>query len=671
MPFHTIKTDIKNHFEPVFNYATVGIVVTNASGKIITANPFALNEFGYAEADLTGQQVEILIPARYHTKHSTYHKDFIAQPQTRFMGTEKDLYAVKKDGTEVPVEISLSNYEYDGNKYVIAFITNISVRKRSELQIKKLNEELELKVKQRTQELSTTLEELKLVQAFQKAILDNAGAMIIVTDEKGIIKHFNPEACINIGYSEQEVVNKKTTVIFHDKKELEAKKEELKKEFNIHIDDSFQVLVEKARRGIHTEENYTYIKKNGESFPVSLTITSTRNEKGAIVGFMGVSLDISERIKAETELKDVKELFLQLLKNYPDGAISIIDKQYNFVYTGGDLHSRLNTDVKDLIGKRIYPKFAEPLRKIIIDILENVFKTKKSFFDFEFPYPIAGNFYMMDAFPLIEEDGSVNKVGAVIQNISVLKKTEEDLLNALEKEKDLSELKSRFVTMASHEFRTPLSTVLSSAYLIEKYTAEEDQPKRLRHLQRIVSSVSMLTDTLNDFLSVGRIEEGKIQVRLSEFNIKEMIISFVNEIKNTLKKNQKIKYNHKGNATVRLDVSLLKHIIMNLVSNASKFSPEDSDIKIKTIYKNGCLILSVKDKGIGISKEDQVHLMDRFFRGSNAGNIQGTGLGLHIIAKYAELMEGAVEYKSELENGTEFIITFKNQPGQHEENITD
>ena len=97
---------------------------------------------------------------------------------------------------------------------------------------------------------------------------------------------------------------------------------------------------------------------------------------------------------------------------------------------------------------------------------------------------------------------------------------------------------------------------------------------------------------------------------------------------------------------------------MNLVSNASKFSPEKSPIEIKTINQNQHLILSVKDHGIGISKEDQKHLMERFFRGANAGNIQGTGLGLHIVSKYAELMNGTVECKSELEKGTEFIITF-------------
>lgn len=232
------------------------------------------------------------------------------------------------------------------------------------------------------------------------------------------------------------------------------------------------------------------------------------------------------------------------------------------------------------------------------------------------------------------------------------------LSQALEKEKDLNELKSRFVSMASHEFRTPLSTILSSAYLVSKYTSGEDQPKRDKHIQRIVSSVNTLTDILNDFLSVGKIEEGKIQVRYSEFNIREFIKNMVAEVQPIFKRGQKLNYEHVGVEDVILDATFLKHIVMNLLSNAVKFSPENSPINIKTEHGEGNMMLSVKDSGIGISAEDQEHLFERFFRGANVTNIQGTGLGLHIVAKYVELMNGHVEVRSTLGEGTEFIITF-------------
>jgi len=527
-------------FEALFNHASMGIVIADNKGAIQSVNPFALNLFGYSIEEIIGKPVEVLIPHRYHHKHIHHRTEYTHHPNNRPMGVGMDLFAVKKDGTEFPVEVSLGNYTNNGEVNAIAFISDISVRKRSEAQIEKLNNELEATIEQRTKDLKETLRQLEMsrdklegIQAYQKALLDNAGVMIIATDEKGIIKLFNPEAVLITGYNASEVINKHTLLLLHDKTDIGRKRKELDNEFGITAKDDFDVLVEKSRRNIHEEREYTYIMKNGTSFPVSLTVTAIRDNAGEITGFMGIAVEISER-----------------------------------------------------------------------------------------------------------------------------KKAEEDLHKALEKEKELGELKSRFVSMASHEFRTPLSTVLSSTYLIEKYTSTDDQAKREKHLQRIASSVNMLTDILNDFLSLGRIEEGKIQVRPARFNIEEWITAITDEIKNTLKKEQKIRYRHEGEPDVLLDASLLKHIIMNLVSNAGKFSPEASPVEIKTICRDQFITLSVKDHGIGISKEDQKHLMERFFRGANAGNIQGTGLGLHIVSKYAELMNGTVECKSELENGTEFIITF-------------
>ena len=169
----------------------------------------------------------------------------------------------------------------------------------------------------------------------------------------------------------------------------------------------------------------------------------------------------------------------------------------------------------------------------------------------------------------------------------------------------------------------------------------------------------MLSDILNDFLSVGKIEEGKIIVKPSELNIKEHIGAIINELTNNKKAGQNIVYSHKGTVTTVLDQGILKHIIMNLLSNAIKFSPENSIIHILSERKDHELLLSIKDKGIGISKEDRKHLFERFFRGGNVTNIQGTGLGLHIVAKYAELMNGAIECKSEIGKGTQFILKFK------------
>jgi PAS domain S-box-containing protein len=235
----------------------------------------------------------------------------------------------------------------------------------------------------------------------------------------------------------------------------------------------------------------------------------------------------------------------------------------------------------------------------------------------------------------------------------------QSLREALDREKELGELKTRFVSMASHEFRTPLSTILSSAYLISKYETDEDIAKREKHIQRIVTSVNMLTDILNDFLSLGKIEEGRIQVRPEAIDLLPWMKESISELEQTLKLGQTITHTHKGSTgEAVIDPSLLKHIVQNLISNASKFSPPDTTIEVMTQLMDHRLILSVKDEGMGISAEDQKHLFERFFRGTNAVHIQGTGLGLHIISRYVELMRGKISIISALNEGSTFTITF-------------
>lgn len=245
--------------------------------------------------------------------------------------------------------------------------------------------------------------------------------------------------------------------------------------------------------------------------------------------------------------------------------------------------------------------------------------------------------------------------------LAELEKSKVELTLALSKEKELSDLKSRFVSMASHEFRTPLSTILSSASLVAKYTEGDEQEKRDKHIQRIKAAVYNLTDILNEFLSIGKIEDGKVQPNYTRFNLNELITAVRNDIQGISKKGQSIKHLHEGNTEVELDITLMRNVFINLLSNAVKFSPENSEIILKSCVDEERILISVKDAGIGISDEDKEHLFERFFRGKNVTNVSGTGLGLHIVSKYVELMNGTIECDSELERGTTFNITFSNK----------
>jgi signal transduction histidine kinase len=258
---------------------------------------------------------------------------------------------------------------------------------------------------------------------------------------------------------------------------------------------------------------------------------------------------------------------------------------------------------------------------------------------------------------------NINLESTVLQRTTELQKTlveleasKEHLTKSLEKEKEVNDLKSRFVSMASHEFRTPLSTVLSSISLLAKYNTTEDQPKRDKHIDRIKSSVKTLTDILNEFLSLGKIEEGKVEVKSELFDVSEFINSITNEMNVLLKPGQEIKYEHFGNICTYTDSILLKHVLINLVSNAIKFSPENANITITCKVDNENTTIKITDQGMGIPVADQIHLFERFFRATNATNIQGTGLGLHIVGRYIEILNGTISYESELEKGSTFKI---------------
>lgn len=388
---------IMESINALFEYATEGILITNQKGEILKINPSALKLFDYQEKEIVGQKIEVLIPKRFASSHVEKREEYYDNPKPRAMGKNIELFALKKDQTEFPVEISLSYYKKEGETFVIAFIIDITERKKYHDSILNLTHSLEQKVEERT--------------------------------------------------------------------------------------------------------------------------------------------------------------------------------------------------------------------KILREALTN------------------------------------------------LEASKQQLSESLEKEKVLNEMKSRFVTMASHEFRTPLSTILSSTSLIGKYTAAEDDEKRQKHVMRIKSAVANLNLILNDFLSAERLEEGKALVHLSSFSYNDLVNEVINEMFNLLKENQNINYTHQGSEFIYCDKQKIKNILINLISNAIKFTAVGKEITVKTSVSEDFILLSVADQGIGIPQDEQKYLFDRFFRAKNVTNIQGTGLGLNIVKKYAEALNGDITFKSELNKGTEFTIT--------------
>jgi PAS domain S-box-containing protein len=234
-----------------------------------------------------------------------------------------------------------------------------------------------------------------------------------------------------------------------------------------------------------------------------------------------------------------------------------------------------------------------------------------------------------------------------------------ELTRSLSREKELHEMKSNFVSMASHEFRTPLATILSSASIIEMYKDSNQQDKRLKHIKRISSSVKNLIYILNNFLSFGELEKGIWDIHASLINLSDFMHVLIEEMDGMLKdKNQEIIYNHEGELLIEQSSKILQNIILNLLSNACKYSYEGGKIYLSSVVTNGKVTIAIKDQGIGIPEEDQKELFTQFFRASNKEYIQGTGLGLYIVKKYLELINGDINFKSELNLGTTFTISF-------------
>lgn len=383
--------------DALVRYATEGIIVSDPQGKIKMANPIAEKQFGYEPNELLGKGIDLLVPDRFVHKHENHREGYVKNPHPRSMGIGMDLYAKRKDGTEFPVEISLSTFKTSEGMFVMSFIIDITERKAQQNKLNNANEE-------------------------------------------------------------------------------------------------------------------------------------------------------------------IKKLY-------------------------GDLEKR--------VAER-----TEELARVVNELAES----------------------------------------------------KQELMRSLNKEKDLNNLKSRFITTASHEFRTPLTGILSSIALISRYQESGDGEKVKNHVQKIRSSVNNLTGILNDFLSLSKLEEGVVRNNATAMNLEDFAKEVVEEMKVNAKAGQKINYRHKGAAEAGLDKQLMRNILINLLSNAFKYSPPGKEVEFSTECTGKAVIIRVTDHGIGIPEEDQVHLFERFFRANNATNIDGTGLGLNIVKKYLELMKGEITFKSQLRN---------------------
>ncbi len=496
-----------NVFNILSEAVSEGIIIVNKEQIIVATNESANELFGYKQGELEGKPLEILIPKNYHHTHSRHVSGFLKNSDKRKMGHGRDLYGARKDGSSFPVEAGLNPFTIYGNDYVMALITDITVRKKAEQELRHWANIFE-----------ESLNEIFIFDAETlKFINANSGAQN------------------NIGYTLDELIQLTPVNI--------------KPDFN---EDEFRAYINPLLKNTLPKLKFNTIhqRKDGSTYPVEVHLQKSR------------------------------------------------------------------------IGNK------DTLVAIILDITERVNYTEK-----------------------LEK--------------TVEKRTLQ-LQEALQVEKELNDLKTKFLSLVSHEFKTPLSGILSSSTLIGKYTSTEQQDKRLKHVNTIKNKVKYLNNIINDFLSIERLDRGKVNYKFSQFSLSKVINEVIYDANMLLKQGQKIVYPENiDDIVIEFDEKILELILNNLISNAIKYSPEETTIKVSAIVVDSKMKIEIIDSGIGIPKEEQKHVFNRYFRAENALITQGTGIGLNIVKSHLENLGGTITFTSEQNKGTTFTVTIPTSKTTH------
>ena len=522
-------------------------------------------------------------------------------------------------------------------------------------------------------------ENLNRSTEYLNAMFKHATEGIIISNKKGLIIMANPRAANQFGYEDKELEGQFIESLVPKRFETN------------HGSHRNHYYKDPKNRSMGKGMNLYARRKDDSEFPVEISLsTFSIKEQVFVISFIiditerkrqeDLVSEVNEQLEARVEtrtrelaeannhlqkemaeraiiqeaLRDSERLYSTMARNFPNGIICVLNKNLEIVFIDGKELQVFGLKPDELTGKSVKALLPLTDPTEITNKLTKVFNWESIAFEM----PFMEYYYNLIAVPLPDMKGFVKDILLVIQNVTELKKAANEILYALDKERTLNEMKSKFVSIASHEFRTPLSTILTSVTLIDKYQNPDDKEKRNKHIDRIKSSVKNLTEILNDFLSLEKLEAGKIETNLSTFNLPKFAEELKEELQALSKTGQRIEYTHSGEQqSVTLDMQLLRNICINLLNNAIKYSPENSIIEFSS-HINDTIELKVKDYGIGIPDEDQSHLFERFFRAANVTAIQGTGLGLNIVRRYVQLLKGNINFESQVNAGTTFTINF-------------
>lgn len=393
------------------------------------------------------------------------------------------------------------------------------------------------------------------------------------------------------------------------------------------------------------------VSKNGSTIYQEISLTSLPDG-----GLICICRDKTKEKNQKQRLERAA-----IVADNTSSVVIITDPQTRIQWVNKAFTKITGYTLNEAIGK--YPSLLhgpETDVKVIKRISENL-KNKKSFSDEIINYSKNGRKYwvQVNIAPIFNDDGELINYISVENDITELKKVEENIKINLKKEKELNELKSQFVSIASHEIRTPLASIQSSADLIKLFINNDKVPKEKieRHLEKIESQITRLTAIMSNLLTVGRINLSKFDLHKNETNMENFIRDIINEYFSITSDNRNTIFNVTGaGQKSNIDRVLMSQVLINLISNAVKYSIGRSNPEVKLNYKKNYFTIQVKDYGIGIPKEQHKNIFKSFFRADNVENIQGTGLGLVIVKKFVEMHNGSISFTSNLGKGSTFEV---------------
>ncbi|MEO8384078.1 MAG: PAS domain S-box protein [Betaproteobacteria bacterium] len=732
-------------FRQLLESSNDAVVTMSEDGCLASWNPGATLMFGWTAAEAVGKRLsELMIPPAMRERHEAGRQRILAGGEPKIMNRQVELSALRKDGREIPVELSVWPIKLEKHTLFGAFIRDISERHFAEAALRDSEQRLRHVIDNvsegiivvqdgrivfanpRTENLvGRSLEQLR-AQPFTDSIHPDDRPVVADHYARRLRgEYVEPKYAFRINSQTSgtrwvelsavmiEWEGRSATLSFitdiTERKRLQDSLTQSLSERETILQNSIvgiaflnpQGRVHWANRVImqmfrgkeinyigHSLEQYylsreEYIRVGsavmaavgkGQFFETEMQMRRADDTRfwaylsGRAVnmadlsqGTVWVVMDITARKQLEESLRLSKIQYQTVVDNVTEGMTVVQDGK--FIFANPAFLNLLGYTSEEIIGSDFTPVVYQDDLALIMRNRERrlhgeVFESK---YDFRVVHKDGTPIWVQVSAVLVDWHGSPATL-SFIADITRRKQAEEDIRVSLEKQRELNQLKSRFVAMTSHEFRTPLATILSSAELLKYYSDKMPAEERVELIDSIEAAVRRMTKMLDDVLLIGKVEAEKLEfnpkpVMLDVFcrAIRDEALSAAAALPGSI---AELELNMTDcNAEVVIDEKLMRHILGNLLSNAVKYSPNGGRVHFDITCRSNEMIFSVADSGIGLSKEDLPRLFETFYRASNVGNISGTGLGLAIVKHSVAKHGGEISVASELDAGTRFVVT--------------